>query len=1053
MRIDLWLQSALNWIDGYLPGDTRTIQIGLWLLVGLALVYTLWELTVRSWKGKSGKASLISLPGGEMPPGQRHQLDGHDVIIGRAAEADIRLAYRTVALRHAAVIPEQSNYWMKDLGSQSGVKVNGVRLDRSIALRDGDMVEVAEQPFRFQQERRAPWQPNLWTWFLLALSSSLFLFLQWAAWGTAGAARPAAGQVHQWSLGLVAGAWLATFLVRRRRVVLDPLLVPGALALFGLGLAIVLRTRPDLYLNQALAGALGLGALTLAGVVPLKTLGRYRYLALVTGLGLLVATLFVGNEVGGQRLSVSLLGFQFQPAEPAKLLLAIFLAGLLSERQELVARSGRSWGLTRSDIRYVGPMVLALVVALGLLVVQRDLGTALLFFGLFVAFLGMASGRVIFVLVSIGAFAFGAILSAAAFDRVRERVSLWLDPWQDPQGLGYQISQALFALGAGGLEGVGLGKGFPYLIPAAHTDLPMAIIGEELGLLGSLAVLSLLGLLIFRGYRAARRADDDFLGLLAAGLSTVLALQTLVIVGGLVRLLPLTGVTLPFVSYGGTSLVVNLALIGVLLGVSGAAAQPVAVRARRASRFSWKRQMGWVMAGVTLGFAGLGALLFHWQVREASALTRNPSNPRLTILAPQIHRGRILSVHGEVISESVYKDGQYRRHTPSGGLLAGILGYSSQRHGKTGVEGEADAALQGIRHYRSVAEALDRAEKALPGDNVRLTINLGLQKKAAELLGERKGSIVAIDPRTGAIRAIVSNPRYPLNRVDERWDELVNDPRKPLLFPATRGVYPPGSTFKVVTAAIALDEGVVTPETRFYCPGYASVGNYVWQCFRGKAHGHLTFADALRVSCNVTFGKVGRELGKERLIAGSKRLGIGVAPPLSVPAARGLLDPYNEPWPSVAPQIGFGQGPLAVTPLQMALVAAAIGNDGTIMKPYLIETHEAPDGTVLQTTEPEPWLKGVDPQAARHVRRMMASVVKAGTGGRARIPGLEVGGKTGTAENPHGDDHAWFISLAPVSEPKLAVAVIVEGAGQGGRVAAPIAQAVFAQHFGIQLPE
>jgi len=1053
MQLEPLLRAVQAWFKTQLPGGTAQIQAGLWCLVALALVYALWELLQRVRTRRTRGAELISLPGGEVLPGQRYALDKGEMVIGRALEADLRLAYRTVAHRHAAIIPEQSDYWLKDLGSRAGVKVNGLRPSGSVVLRDGDLLEVAEQPFRFRQDRSAPWRPHIWIWFMLTFASALFVLIQWVAWSSAGPLRPSASTVNEWSLGLVAGAWSATMLIRHRRAVLDPILLPAALALFGLGLAVILRTRPDLYARQATAGALGLTVLTLAAILPVRSLGKYRYLSLAAGITLLVLTLLLGREVGDQRLAISLGGFQFQPAEPAKLLLAVFLAGLLSERQELVARSGRSWTLTRSDVRYVGPMVLALAVALGLLVVQRDLGTALLFFGLFVAFLGMASGRLIFVLVSLGAFAFGAVVASSAFDRVRERVTIWLDPFKDPQGLGYQSSQALFALGSGGAEGVGVGKGFPHLIPAAHTDLPMAIIGEELGLVGTLAVVALLGVIIFRGYRAARRADDDFLGLLAAGLTTVVALQTLVIVGGLVRLLPLTGVTLPFVSFGGTSLIINLALIGMLLGVSGSAAHPLDGRPRRvsrSSRYSWRRQLRWVMATMLLGFLALGGALYHWQVPQAQALTLNAYNPRLTIIAPRINRGKVLSAQGKVITESVWKDDRYRRHTPSGGLLAAILGYASMRHGKTGVEGEADRVLQGTRYYKSVAGALERAEKGLPGDNVRLTIDLALQRKAAELLGSRKGSIVAIDPKTGAIRAIVSNPRFPLNRVDENWQRLVTDPRRPLVFPAAQGVYPPGSTFKMVTAAVALDEEIVTPETRFYCGGWGNVGGYGWHCFHGAVHGRTDLYGAFTHSCNVTFGHIGHKLGKERLVAGARKLGIGVAPPMKMPAAAGLLDPRDEKWASTPVQIGFGQGPLAVTPLQMALAACAIANDGVIMKPFVIRDYESPDGKMFYKTQPQPWRRAVRPEAARQVAGMMANVVRAGTGARARIEGLEVAGKTGTAENPHGKDHAWFVSFAPAKKPKLAVVVLVEGAGQGGKFAAPLAKEMYETYFGIR---
>lgn len=1047
-RAVAWLNTTLA---AYLPDTTSRIQAGLWGVFALALVYAVWELFRRRRSPAVGEAALLPLPGGELKPGEKFRLNGELVTIGRGEDAVLRLTGESVAVRHAAVVGEGSEYWLQDLGSHSGVRLNGRRLGQSTALRDGDVIQVAGQSFRFQQERRAAWEPNVWTGFLLLCAGGLFFFIQQAAWSAAGPARPDWKTFAAWTLGLAAAAAAATLVVRRQRLVVDPVILPVAMVLLGIGLTVLLRVRPDLYVRQVQAAGLGLGLMTLAALVPLKALGRYRYLALVSGLALLIATLAAGRVVGDQRLAISIFGFQFQPAEPAKLLLAVFLAGLLSERQELLARSGRGWTLTRSDVRYVGPMVLALVVALALLIVQRDLGTALLFFGLFVAFLGMASGRVVFVLVSLGAFAFGAVLSAAAFDRVRERVSIWIDPFHDPKGLGYQLSQGLFALASGGLTGVGLGRGFPELVPAAHTDLPMAVIGEELGLITTVAVLALLGVVIFRGYRAALRADDDFLGLLAAGLTTVLALQTLVIVGGLVRLLPLTGVTLPFVSFGGTSLVTNFVLVGILLGVSATGVR-AAAPARRVSRtrFSWKKQLYWVMATVAAAFVALGGTLGYWQSVEAADLTQSPHNPRLTIIAPRLHRGKVLDRYGHVLARSVKKGGIYRRFLPNGSLVAGILGYASQRHGSTGVEGEANGILQGNRYVRSISGALERADAGLMGDNVRLTLDLSLQKKAAELLGTRKGSIVAIEPATGAIRAMVSYPRYAFPRIDENWNRYVKDPRRPLVFPAAQGVYPPGSTFKVVTAAVALDRGVVTPTTRFYCPGAASVGNYTWNCFHGTAHGRLSFAEALVRSCNVTFGKVGRKLGKASLVKGSRQLGIGLAPPMSIETSRGLIDPYNEPWPSVAPQIGFGQGPLAVTPLQMALVAACIGNDGKIMKPYVIQGYETPGKKAFYTTKPEVWRRAVKPQTARAVREMMKGVVERGTGARARIEGLEIAGKTGTAENPHGEDHAWFLSMAPANKPRLAVAVLVEGAGQGGREAAPIARRLYEHYFRIK---
>jgi cell division protein FtsW (lipid II flippase) len=280
------------------------------------------------------------------------------------------------------------------------------------------------------------------------------------------------------------------------------------------------------------------------------------------------------------RLWIGAGGVYFQPSELYKVILVIFLAAYLAEKRELIVLAGWRVGPLRlPPVPYLLPMVAVWLLSLGLVVVQRDLGAALLFFGIFLALLYVATERVSYVLAGLGAFAVGGFVAYQLFGHVRDRVSIWLDPWPQAQERGYQLVQALIALGAGGVFGSGLGYGYPEYIPAVHTDFVIAAIGEELGLLGSLAVVALYLLLVYRGFRIALRAPDAYLQLLAVGLSTVLGLQALVILGGTLRLIPLTGVPLPFISYGGTSVAILLAAVGVLLSVAAHGA-----RERAASR-------------------------------------------------------------------------------------------------------------------------------------------------------------------------------------------------------------------------------------------------------------------------------------------------------------------------------------------------------------------------------------------------------------------------------------------------------------------------------------
>jgi peptidoglycan glycosyltransferase len=295
---------------------------------------------------------------------------------------------------------------------------------------------------------------------------------------------------------------------------------------------------------------------------------------MLIGVALLLLPLVpgVGQSIRGAKIWVSVGPVSFQPGEFAKIALAIFFASYLVEKRELLALPGRRLGpFAFPDLRTLGPVLLAWGTSLLVMGAERDLGSSLLFFALFVVLLWMASGRATYLGVGGLLFAIGSFFSWRAFDHVQVRVETWLDPWQYYDGRGYQIAQATFALAWGGVAGTGIGLGNPDIIPVVTTDFIFAAIGEELGLLGSAAVLVAFLLMVGCGLRIAARADAPFDKLLAAGLTTILGLQAFIIIGGVIRLVPLTGITLPFVSYGGSSLVANYVLLALLLRVSDSA--------------------------------------------------------------------------------------------------------------------------------------------------------------------------------------------------------------------------------------------------------------------------------------------------------------------------------------------------------------------------------------------------------------------------------------------------------------------------------------------------
>ena len=302
-------------------------------------------------------------------------------------------------------------------------------------------------------------------------------------------------------------------------------------------------------------------------------LDHYRYVWLGVGLLLVVATFIFGVDPNGSGVNLwfNFGIFLFQPSELLKIILVIFMASYLNEHREVVAAGYRLGPLTLPPLPYLVPIVAMWGIAMGIIVFQRDLGAALLLFGVFLAMLYAATGQGWYVLAALGAFAAGAYGLFQLVAVVKLRVAVWLDPWATAQGTGYQIVQAIYALSAGGIFGKGLGMGVPAIVPAIHTDFIFTVVGEELGLAGTLAVMIAYVLLIFRGYAIAQRIPGRFRGfeqLLAFGLTTIIAVQTLIIIGGNLRLIPLTGITLPFVSYGGSSVLINFILVGLLMRIS-----------------------------------------------------------------------------------------------------------------------------------------------------------------------------------------------------------------------------------------------------------------------------------------------------------------------------------------------------------------------------------------------------------------------------------------------------------------------------------------------------
>lgn len=457
-----------------------------------------------------------------------------------------------------------------------------------------------------------------------------------------------------------------------------------------------------------------------------------------------------------------------------------------------------------------------------------------------------------------------------------------------------------------------------------------------------------------------------------------------------------------------------------------------------------------VAAVLTLGFAVVAVAMGYWQVLRARDLDRRQGNPRPVEALRTTVRGTIYDRHGAVLVENQQPGNRRVYHDPS---LAQVIGYASLRYGRTDLEQAYDEYLSGANQADSLRDLWNRAvHHATIGDDLVLTIDERLQRAAAEALKGRRGALVALDPHTGEVLAMVSNPTYDPNTLERAWDALRADPRAPLFNRATEGLYPPGSTFKTVTLAAALESGLARPDTRFRCHGDWVVTGFHIGCnnLPPGSNGEYTLADAYAFSVNVTFGQLAVQLGAARFADYARRFGLDDSLPFDLPVAASRLAGGRTELPELLlAESGFGQGSVQVTPLEMALVAATVANDGVTPRPMLVRQVRRHDGTPLAAAEPRSLRQALQPGTAATVRQLMQQVVDRGSGVEARIPGVPVAGKTGTAETGSAaPPHAWFIAFAPADRPILATAVVLENAGEGSQQAAPVARAVLAQALG-----
>jgi cell division protein FtsW (lipid II flippase) len=907
------------------------------------------------------------------------------------------------------------------------------------------------------------------------------------------------------ALGLfVLAFWFAHLARRVLGTTGDALLLPALQLLAGLSLIAMMSLRDPLRDTEA-AGSVAIGvALACVALVCVSAIDfenpRFRFatgvpLAAAVALGVLL--LAFGSGPGGSGVKVNLWGVQ--PIEAIRILSVLALAAYFSRRwetvRELSDRPAAAPYLRVPRWSDVSPLVVIVGTLLVFFFLQRDLGPALVLGCMSLALYGVARGRGRLVLaglaVLMSGFAAGYALGFPS--TVAKRVAIWLDPWENGLAGGDQVAHGLWALASGGIRGLGLSMGDGQLIPAGHTDLIVAVIGEEMGLVTVTVIAVVYLLLIWRILQVAVRAPGDYTAFLALGCALSLAVPAIVIAGGVFGAIPLSGVVTPFLSFGKSSMICNFVAIAIVLAIARRTG-PVRPHLQRQVR-----TVGMVLTVVLCLFVVNAVRIEAWQadavavrptlVEQGDGVARYQYNPRLIAAARQIPRGTIFDRNGlalatgdaavaEPMAAKLRAAGvstapcppaparcyplrggafhllgdlndQINWNAPNASFLerdqnAILQGFDDhvrtvERH----VRGERQmvvlrdysALLPLVRHKgnagdRDVRRLLTRSRDVTSSvDGVFQALVLRVLEARVRAAGVQRGAVVVIDPDSGELLASASVP-YP--SLEPHRAAAAPPSPETLLDRGRYGLYPPGSTFKLVTAAAALRSHAASSEFMCHRLEDGRVGTRLRHfthpvrddVMDHEPHGTVDLRKGLVVSCNAYFAQLAVDVGAEAIADAAAATGIRVA-----------TDPVAEHLRGTLPYAGYGQGEVVATPMRMARVAGAIAADGVIR-----------DGTVLLVDSPSrakvsKGVRWLSPEQASFLATSMRNVVQQGTGRALAGHAVHIAGKTGTAEVSNAPSHSWFVGFAPYATRgrRIAFAVIVENAGYGGRVAAPLA--------------
>ncbi|MCR4896926.1 MAG: FtsW/RodA/SpoVE family cell cycle protein [Lachnospiraceae bacterium] len=836
--------------------------------------------------------------------------------------------------------------------------------------------------------------------------------------------------------------------------------------LLGIGFTVISRLSFTkafrLYLISMVSFAVCLGIPYLLNRV--RIWKKLTYVYAFTGIGMLGIVLLIGEMTNGSKLSFTIAGATFQPSEFVKILFLFFLAAALSAEHDF-------WTVAISAL-ISGSYVL-------ILVFSRDLGSGLIFYVAYVLIVVFMTGQYLYLVPGIAGLAGASYAAYRIFPHVRTRVLAFLDPWTNIDNKGYQITQSLFSISSGSWFGMGLLQGNPGDIPYVEQDMIFSAVCEEFGLIFGICLLLICICCFLEMMRCAGICKDSFYRCLIYGGGVMYLFQIFLTVGGGIKFIPLTGVTLPFISYGGSSVMTTMILFSVVQGSylkilrhetaqadvaeeplpdgEGVPAQEVGEAARKKTERGAKRKV--VLHNLPIYLTSVsfiaifGAMfLYLWDfVREnETVLINNSYNSRQETLLSRNYRGTILASDGSVLAESTVDEEQKEHRTyPYGKLFAHVVGFST--YGRMGIEDIANYWLINTHISLDKKVANDVAEVKNPGDTVTTSLNIPIQQAADDYLRMYNGAVIVSEVKTGRILAMLSHPDFDPETVADVWETLDASENAELLNRVTQGLYPPGSTFKIFTSLAyyrQFPDG--WKKYAYNCGGSYSRGGESIHCYHGTSHGSVNFKTSFAKSCNSSFANIGMSLDWEDFgtqLSGllfDETLPIDFLQAASRTEAGADLSDYDKM------QTSIGQGTTLITPMHLHLITCAIANQGVLVRPRVLDKVESVEGRAVKTFQSQTYGRILSEEESAFLTEMMTAVVEEGTAKKLQSDLYTAAGKTGSAEygNVKGESHAWFTGFAPAEDPQIAVTVIIEGAGSGGDYAVPLARRIFDLYLG-----